>query len=81
MKRISRDQARKFAFDWRDEPLLQVDCGELIEIETLDAGSGFFKSPDDKAIPKIDQVSTSIPRWLIPSVVPFTSKERNQGTC
>ena len=52
MKRISRDQAQKFAFDWRDEPLLQVDCGELIEIETWDAGSGFFKSPDDKAIPK-----------------------------
>jgi acetamidase/formamidase len=51
MKRISRDQARKFAFDWRDEPLLRVNCGESIEIETWDASTGFFKSPDDKAIP------------------------------
>jgi len=51
MKRISRDQARKFAFDWRDEPLLRVNCGESIEIETWDASTGKFKSPDDKAIP------------------------------
>lgn len=51
MKRISRYQARKFAFDWRDQPLLRVECGESIEIETWDAGSGFFNSPDDKAIP------------------------------
>ena len=51
MKRISRDQSRKFAFDWRDKPLLLVECGESVEIETWDAGSGFFKSPDDKAIP------------------------------
>ena len=51
MQRITRDQARKFAFDWRDEPLLCVQPGESFEIETWDAGSGFFKSPDDKAIP------------------------------
>ena len=51
MQRITRDQARKFAFDWRDEPLLRVQPGESFEIETWDAGSGFFKSPDDKAIP------------------------------
>ena len=51
MQRITRDQARKFAFDWRDEPLLRVQPGESFEIETWDASSGFFKTPSDKAIP------------------------------
>ena len=51
MQRITRDQARKFAFDWRGEPLLRVQPGESFEIETWDAGSGFFKTPSDKAIP------------------------------
>ena len=51
MKRIEREQARKYAFDWRDEPLLRVECGESFEIETYDASTGFFKTPEDKAIP------------------------------
>jgi acetamidase/formamidase len=51
MQVISRDQARKFAFDWEDKPLLRVRPGRSIEVETWDAGSGFFKSPADKAIP------------------------------
>ena len=51
MQKIPRDQARKFAFDWRDEPLLHVQPGEKFEIETWDASSGFFKTPQDKAIP------------------------------
>ncbi len=51
MQRINREQSRKFAFDWRDEPLLRVKPGETFEIETWDASSGYFKSPEDKAIP------------------------------
>ncbi|HEX5442739.1 MAG TPA: hypothetical protein VFW87_02870, partial [Pirellulales bacterium] len=51
MQRIEREQARKYAFDWRDEPLLRVGPGESFEIETYDASTGFFKTPDDKAIP------------------------------
>lgn len=51
MQRIEREQAKKFAFDWRDEPLLTVKCGESIEIETWDASTGYFKTPEDKAIP------------------------------
>ena len=51
MQKIQREQARKYAFDWRDEPLLRVACGELFEVETYDAGTGYFKSPEDKAIP------------------------------
>src|SRR5262249_59793021 len=34
MQRIPRDLARKYAFDWRDEPLLRVKPGEPFEIET-----------------------------------------------
>ena len=51
MKSIVRNQAKKYAFDWRDEPLLQVREKETIAIETWDASTGFFKTPDDKAIP------------------------------
>lgn len=51
MQRIIRDQARKYAFDWEDEPLLRVKCGEGFEIETYDASTGYFKTAEDKAIP------------------------------
>ncbi len=51
MQRIVRDQARKFAFDARDEPLLRVVPGETFEVETWDASSGYFKTPADLAVP------------------------------
>lgn len=51
MQRIPRDQARKYAFDWEDKPLLRVQRGESFEIETYDASTGYFKTPEDKAIP------------------------------
>ena len=51
MQRIVREQARKYAFDWRDEPLLRVRPGEIFEIETWDASTGYFKTPQDMAIP------------------------------
>jgi hypothetical protein len=44
MQRIAREQARKYAFDWEDEPLLRVECGESFEIETYDASTGYFRS-------------------------------------
>ncbi len=51
MQRIARDLARKFAFDWRDEPLLRVSPGEVFEVETWDASSGYFRTESDLAIP------------------------------
>ena len=51
MQRILREQSRKYAFNWQDEPLLRVRPGESFEIETYDASAGFFKTPEDKAIP------------------------------
>jgi amidase len=51
MQRIPREKAKKFAFDWRDEPLLRVSVGEVFELETFDASVGYFKSSEDKAIP------------------------------
>lgn len=51
MQRIPRESARKFAFDWRDEPLLTVRPNEMFEVETWDASAGYFKTPDDKAVP------------------------------
>jgi acetamidase/formamidase len=49
--RIRREQALKFAFDWRDEPLLTVRPGEPVEIETWDAARGYFQSERDLAVP------------------------------
>jgi amidase len=51
MQSIPRDLARKFAFDWRDKPLLHVEPGEVFEVETFDASNGYFKTEHDKAIP------------------------------
>jgi acetamidase/formamidase len=51
VQRIGREQARKYAFDWEDEPLLRVQCGERFAIETYDASTGYFKTPQDKALP------------------------------
>ncbi|MSU21856.1 MAG: hypothetical protein EXS30_10735 [Pedosphaera sp.] len=51
MQRITREEARKYAFNWQDAPLLRVQRGESFEIETYDASTGYFKSPADKAIP------------------------------
>ncbi len=53
MRRIVREQSCKYAFDWRDEPLLRVERGETFEIETWDASSGYFRSEEDKAIPAL----------------------------
>ena len=35
MQRIPRDLARKYAFDWRDEPLLHVRPGESFDAGKL----------------------------------------------
>jgi acetamidase/formamidase len=51
MQRIARQLATKYAFDWREEPLLRVASGETFEIETFDASTGYFKSGSDLAIP------------------------------
>jgi amidase len=51
VQRIPREAARKYAFDWRDEPLLHVKPGEAFEVETYDASTGYFRSTEDKAIP------------------------------
>jgi acetamidase/formamidase len=53
MQRITRERARKFAFDWRDAPLLRVARAEPFEVETDDAGSGYFRSEQDKAVPAL----------------------------
>ena len=53
MQRITREQARKYAFDWEDKPLLRVERGESFEIETYDASTGYFKSAQDKALPSL----------------------------
>ena len=49
MQRITKDQALKYEFDRRDEPLLRVAEGESFVVETYDAQSGSITSPEDAA--------------------------------
>jgi len=51
MQRIAREQARKYAFNPSDAPLLRVKCRERFEIETYDASTGYFRTENDKAVP------------------------------
>ena len=82
MQRITREQARKYAFDWRDEPLLRVQPGEAFEIETYDASTGYFKTPEDKAIPgKRPGLRPHARRWPTRSAARSTSKGPSAATC
>ena len=68
MKRITRDQSRKYAFDWEDEPLLRVLPGESFEIETWDASTGYFRTPGRQGHSKpTGPDSTETLRWPTPS--------------
>jgi amidase len=79
VQRIPRDLARKFAFDWRDEPLLRVGRGESFEIETWDASSGYFKSPADKAIPSLRPGFDRSPPHANPIAGPIYLQEAGRG--
>ena len=43
MKRITREQARKFAFDARRPPFAPCRPGETFEVETFDASDGYIR--------------------------------------
>jgi acetamidase/formamidase len=79
MKRIARDQARKYAFDWRDEPLLRVQPGESFAIETYDASTGYFKSPEDKAIPALRPGFDRVPPQANPIGGPVWLERAERG--
>ena len=71
MQRIPRDKARKYALDWRDDPLLKVQIGESFEIDTEDASTGYSKLLMISRIPVSDQGMIGIHLYLIPSRVLF----------
>ena len=53
MQQIKRAKSKKYAFDWRDKPIIYVKPGETFEVETWDASTGYFQSVNDKAIPSL----------------------------
>jgi amidase len=79
MKRIPRDQARKFAFDARDEPLLRVAPGEPFEVETFDASNGYIKSAEDKAIPALRPGFDRMPPLVNPIAGPIWVEGAGRG--
>jgi acetamidase/formamidase len=79
MQRITRDEARKYAFDWRDEPLLVVRPGESFEVETWDASTGYFKTPADKADPALRPGFDRIPPLANPIAGPVFLEGAERG--
>ncbi|MBI2929301.1 MAG: acetamidase/formamidase family protein [Verrucomicrobia bacterium] len=79
MKRIPRDQARKYAFDCRDAPLLCVRCGEGFEVETWDASTGYFKTAADKADPKLRPGFDRVPPQANPIAGPICLEGAERG--
>ena len=73
MQKINRVDAKKYAFDWRDKPLLRVQPGESFEIETWDASTGFLKTPEDPPSPPTAPVSTATRRCPPPPLAPVTA--------
>jgi acetamidase/formamidase len=51
MRVIPRSQARRYSFNWEDEPLLRVQRGEVFGVETYDASTGYIKTANDKVAP------------------------------
>ena len=79
MKCIPRELARKFAFDWRDEPLLRVEPGEAFTVETYDASNGYIKTANDKAIPARRPGFDRIPPMVNPIAGPIWVEGARQG--
>jgi acetamidase/formamidase len=79
MQRIPRDLARKFAFDWRDEPLLHVEPGELFEVETFDASNGYIRSEADQAIPTRRPGFDRVPPLVNPIAGPIWVEGAQRG--
>lgn len=79
MQRVPREQARKFAFDWRDKPLLEVEPGEQFEVETFDASNGFIKTEHDKAIPAQRPGFDRVPPLANPIAGPIWVKGAKRG--
>ena len=79
MKRIMREQARKFAFDWRDEPLLRVEPGESFEVETFDASNGYIRTEQDKANPSLRPGFDRVPPQANPIAGPIWVEGAERG--
>ena len=79
MQRIQREQARKYAFDYTDEPLLRVRPGESFEVETYDASTGFFKQATDLAIPSVRPGSDRTPPLSNPIAGPIFVEGAEKG--
>jgi len=47
MKRVKRGKAQKYAFDRHDKPCLEVEPGEVFQVETDDALSGMIADDSD----------------------------------
>ena len=79
MQRIPRELARKFAFDWRDQPILRVEAGEAFEVETYDASNGYIKTEHDKAIPARRPGFDRVPPLVNPIAGPIWLEGAERG--
>jgi len=76
---IAREQARKYAFDWEDEPLLRAKRGERFAVETYDASTGYFRTSQDKDIPGHRPGFDRTPPLANPIAGPIWLEEAERG--
>ncbi|GAC1474225.1 MAG: acetamidase/formamidase family protein [Isosphaeraceae bacterium] len=79
MQKIVRGHVRKYAFDWKDSPVLTVVANEVFEIETEDAGTGYFRTSEDKAIPALRPGFDRTPPLANPIVGPIALEGAERG--
>src|SRR4051794_11602840 len=79
MKRIPRGQVRKYAFNGDEAPVVTVRPGEVFEVETEDASTGYFRSPEHKAIPALRPGFDRDPPLVNPVVGPIAVEGAERG--
>jgi len=79
MQRIIREQAKKYAFNHKDDPVLIVAPGEVFEVETFDASTGYFQSTDNLADPALRPGFDRQPPLTNPLAGPIWLEGAEQG--
>ncbi|MEQ9059994.1 MAG: acetamidase/formamidase family protein [Gammaproteobacteria bacterium] len=86
MQKITRGQVTRYAFDYHDEPVLEVALGEAFQVETDDALTGLIADDSDTPTvhrmvgdPHMDELLKGSPPFFNPVVGPIYVKGVSAG--